>query len=334
MRNEGTFAPFVPRTAMKVILGLSVSLLLAVGIRSGRLHAANGDVLSVSTVLQGKGITDITHDTSGNPAGGSFWAASSVKLYHLSLDLGTELTNIDNPHGPGSFPNFILTWGIAYRASTDTLFVLAEEAGQWKIKEVQTNGTEVVAGAFTIQPPPQFVATAALRGLAYDSAQNELWYLDINNDKVIRTDLNGNATEVLSLPGDSPAETTLRGNGLAFDGSGAPVVYVSYGDVFQEDPSRIIQLTTTGVDTGVEVPLTLEDPLGFQTYQLGQQRRVALVLADGRIAEIEQVIPDPVPPSQLVCTLNATNQVELSWKNQRALPRDPSFEEWRPLRHD
>jgi hypothetical protein len=309
----------------KWVLGVSLALLLSYQGRGGSLWAANGDVLSVSTLLEGVDITDITLDTSGNPPEGSFWVAGKQNdnIYQVSLDLNTLLNTISNPHGAGQFPDFVLTWGIAYRASSDTLFVLASDGPDFKVKEVTTGGTEVGAPGFTIQPPAPFATTLAARSLSYDTVTQELWYLDEFNDNLVRTGFDGISTAVLSLPGDNPAETTLRGDGVAFELDGVqPRIYVSYGDVFQQDPSRILQLKDDGEATGIEVPLSVAGPVGFQTYQIGQQLRLAVVLNDGRMAEIERVVPDPIPPSQLQCSLTGTNQVKLTWTNHGAIDGD------------
>jgi len=287
--------------------------------------AENGDVLSISEVLSGKEITDITFDLSANPIGGSFWAVGRLtgKIYHLSADLSTLLGEITNPHGIGSIPNFILTWGVAYRATTSTLFVLAQDGGTWRVKEVRTSdGTEVTEGAFTITP--ENPSTATLRGLKYDTLERQFWYLDTNNDKVYRVDSTGVPTLSFSLPGDEPPECLLRGEGLSYEIEEVaplqyePRIYVAYGDIFRQQPSRIIQMKTTGETTGMEVPLTdlnLSGLMGFQTYRLGLQRRIAVVSTTGKIAEIEHVITTPPPPSSLHCALTLTNQVALAWQN-------------------
>ena len=319
MRDKGVSAPSALHDKRATfVLGLSLSLLYLFAASTERLRAENGDVLSVSTLLEGVDITDITLDTSGSPPEGSFWVTGKQNdtIYQVSLDLNTLLNTINNPHGTGQFPDFVLTWGIAYRASSDTLFVLASDGPDFKVKEITTTGTEVGAPGFTIQPPAPFAATTVARGLSYDSVLDEFWYLDEFNDKVIRTDMAGVPTATLSLPGDNPTETILRGAGVAFELEGEqPRIYVSYGDVFQQDPSRILQLKDDGEVTGVEVPLTVAEPLGFQPYQIGQQLRLAVVLQDGKIAKIERIVPDPIPPSQLKCTLTVTNQVELAWEN-------------------
>lgn len=294
-------------------------------------EAANGDVVGVSNVIGGMEVSDLTLDVSNTPPGGSFWAVGRLtgKLYHLSLDLTTQIAAIDNPHGIGSLPNFILSYGIAYRPITKSLFVLAQDGGAWKVREVGTNGTEVPAGAFTITPPNP--STAALRGLTFDSLSNRLWYLDANNDVVVSTDFQGNAVEVWPLPGDEPPEMTLLGDGLCFrledDGLGSfnRMLYVAYGDIFSPVATRLIQINAaTGASTGVEIPLRLEGlgaPLGFQVYQAGlNQRRVAVATSTGKIAQVEQVLPSPIPPSQVRCSLTLTNQVLVEWENHGTDP--------------
>jgi hypothetical protein len=98
-----------------------------------------------------------------------------------------------------------------------------------------------------------------------------------------------------------------------------PRLYVAYGDIFKRSPSRILQLTTdTGNVTGIEVPLgkiNSPDLRGFQTFRAGVQRRVAVVTGDGKVVQVEQVIPQPIPPSLLECRVTRSNKVELEWLN-------------------
>ncbi|MBI4604351.1 MAG: hypothetical protein HY721_20520, partial [Planctomycetes bacterium] len=317
---------------------------LAAIIPSAALEAANGDVLSVSNVLSGKELTGIALDSAGPPAGGSFWVSTKVtgKLHHVSLDLTTALGEIDNPHGVGTFIKPVLTWGVAYRPLTRTIFVLAQDGPAWKVKEVRpADGAEVVEGAFTVVPPDP--ATATLRGLAYDSIQRALWCIDSNNDKVIQMDFAGQPTKVCPLPGDVPPETTIRGDGISFElfevapNVYEPRLYVTYGDIFRRDPSRLVQLTDQCVPTGIEVPLgkVPGTPFAVQTYRLGtQQRRVAVTTLEGKIGQVEQVVPQPVPPSGLTCALTLSNKVSLSWANHGTGPDGAYQGEIQVLRND
>ena len=309
-----------PHRALSMVpTGVLCVLLAATGV-----EAENGDVLAISNLLSGTPLSDIAFDQK-NPVGGSLWALGerSGKIYNLSLDLSTKLGEINNPHGTGVFPNFILSRGIAYRPNTNTLHVLAQASGVWKVREVQTNGSEVVDGAITITPPTD-AADAALRGLAFDNLSQKFWYVDANNDKLVRMSLSGTAEIVLDLPGDVPPETDIRGEGVGFEleqitvGVFEPRIYVAYGDIFRSNPSRILQLTETGAVTGVEVPLTevpVPDLRGFRTFRVGAQRRVAMVTGQGKMVLVEQVVPKPVPPSLLQCTVTLTNKVDLSWQN-------------------
>ena len=307
------------RRALPFPVGSLCVLLAATG-----LQAENGDVLAISNLLSGTPLSDITYDQK-NPVGGSLWALGerSGKIYNVSLDLSTKLGEINNPHGTGSFPNFILSRGIAYRPNTNTLHILAQESGVWKVREVRTTGTEVVDGAITITPPTD-PADAALRGLAYDNLTQKFWYVDAANDKVVRMSLSGASEIILDLPGDVPPETDIRGEGVGFEleqitlGVFEPRVYVTYGDIFRSNPSRILQLTETGAVTGVEVQLTeipVPDLRGFRTFRVGAQRRVAVVTGQGKMVLVEQVVPKPVPPSLLQCSVTLTNKVSLSWQN-------------------
>jgi hypothetical protein len=318
-------APSSPRAvARRRPSRIAPCLCLAALAVAGAARGDNGDIAGVSSVLSGKTLADITFD-SRNPVGGSFWVAGEItgKLHQLSLDLTTVLQEVTNPHGTGSFPNFILTHGIAFRATTNSLFILAEVQGAWRVREVRPDGTEITAGAFTITPPDP--ATAALRGLAFDTLERKLWCLDAANDILILTDLSGAAVRVLNLPGDQPPETIIRGEGLSFEleevtpGVFEPRLYVACGDIFRKNPSRILQLTPdTGSVTGIEVPLgkiNSPDLRGFQTFRAGPQRRVAVVTGNGQVVQVEQVIPQPVPPSLLECRLSRSNKVELQWQN-------------------
>lgn len=309
------------------LLGWALALALTVWFQS--LSAASGDVLGVSNALLGKDLSAITLDTSSSPPGGSFWALDKTKgkIYHLTLDLNTVLGEIQNPHGTGQFPNPILSWGIAYRPLTRTLFVLAKNGSNWKVREVQTDGVELPSGAFTITVPDFPVGD--LRSLSYDSVAREFWYLDGYNDRLVRTGLNGIATRVCPLVGDVPLETTIRGDGACFDlteiapGVFEQRVFVAYGDIFAKNPSRIIQMNDSCEETGIEIPLgklTLPGiPQGFQTFRAGAQRRLAIVMSTGKIAQLELSVPQTVPPSQIQCSLTLTNKVLLSWVNHGSL---------------
>jgi hypothetical protein len=297
---------------------LALAALLAA---PGRLPAANGDVVGISNVLAGREITGITFDQTSN----SFWAAGRLtgKLYQVRLDLSAIDREIDNPHGVGVIPNFILTWGLTYRPLTRTLFILAQEGTSYRIREVRTaDGVEVPEGAFTVVPPdPQ---TSTLRGIAYDTIARAFWYIDSNNDVIVQTDLSGQVLGTRHLPGDDPRETTLRGEGISFElfevapNAYEPRLYLTYGDIFRKNPSRILQINPeTGASTGIEVPLgSVPGTISaIQGFRVGPQRRFAVATLEGRIAQVEQVLPQPVPPSDLKCTLTLGNKVDLQWNN-------------------
>lgn len=326
MRRHDLHHPARQRSRALVLAGC----LAVLGVFSSG-WGANGDVITVSSILSGKDLSAITLDTSSTPIpGGSFWVLTrgTAQIFRLSLDMATIHAEIPNPHGAGVFPNPILSVGLAYRPLTRTLFVLAKDGPNWKVRETKTTndgtGFEVPGGAFTLTLPDNLPGD--LRGLSYDTIAREFWYLDGYNDRLIRTGTDGIATKVCPLPGDMPTETTIRGDGICFDlaesspGVFEQRVYVAFGDIFRKNPSRILQLSEACTESGIEVPLGKLSgiagvPQGIQTFRVGAQRRMAVTLSTGRIAQIEMSIPAIIPPSQVKCSLTLTNKVSLSWLN-------------------
>jgi hypothetical protein len=313
---------------------LVVLAILAGPAASSRLGAENGDLLSISGALAGKEVVDITLDSTD----GTFWvlgangsSTASHRIYRLSADLQNLLGFVENPHPTGTIAGNNLTTnrGIAYRPASQSLFVLSSVgprgSQQFQIKEITKEGVEKPAGAFSIVAP---LVGASLYGLAYDTVAQQLWMLDIQNDQLIRSTLAGEVTRSLRLPGKRSPETLIKGQGLAFDVEGVnPRLYVAYGDLFHLGPSKIIQLSTegklsgeeqVGMRTGIEVPLDAvpsPDRRGFHVYRQGALRRIALLGGVDKVYQLEQVLPNPIPPSELVCRLTLTNQVHLSWRN-------------------
>ena len=318
----GKSRPLAHRSRPRSTARLCILLALT-GLLPQVAAAKNGDVLKISRVLESVDPSDLAFAGTGDEVGGSLWASTllSGRLYRLNLALDEILTTIDNPHRPEPFPIVVRSWGIAYRPSSGTLFVLAERKPEWRVKEVKPDGTEIVESAFVIQPPDP--ATSRLRGLTFDPESGELWYLDTSNDLCVRSDLSGQATVMLNLPGDDPPRTVIRGEGLGyFEGIAPemsdPTLYVAYGDIFKHAPSRLLQLTLDGVETGVDLPLTGmpgESFYGFEIYRMGPQIHVAQTTTAGTIIKLEHTLPDPVPPSRLSCRLTSSNHVDLSWVN-------------------
>jgi hypothetical protein len=293
-------------------------------------EAGNGDILQVSKLLAGNTLSDLTYDDSATSSGGSFWVLGEQSgfIYHVSSDLRGLQSRISNPHGPAVFPIPILSVGIAYRKTSDTLFVLAQGPGTWEIKEVSTTvGSEVLS--FPVVPPN--AATAILHGLTYDAGSDSLWSIDSNNDTLLKVSLAqplGAITATLPLPGsESSTGSNLRGEGLCFDAAaGGPGLYVTHGDIFTRGPSRIVQLQLSGECTGVEVPIGLIDVerfTGVQSVSNGQRSRMILIggsqNSPDSLYEIEQVVPEVAPPSHLTCSLTLNGRVRLTWDNNGTL---------------
>jgi hypothetical protein len=302
------------------------------------LDGANGDVLSISTALKGKSVVALTkgRDSTFFVLGSSGVTADAHRIYHLGTDLQQLLDTVENPHPPGSIPGNDLTLnrGIAFHSLNRTLFVLASvgprEAQSYQVKEVQPVPAPGFLGlSFTVVPPD---ANANLFGLAFDVLKREFWTFDIENDKLIRFDLAGQIKHVFDLPGRTHSAAEIRGQGISYDleivGQEAlPLIYTTYGDVFRREASKVIQLRGEGVPqdngfvgvrTGIEIPLDaipVGDLRGIYLNRFGVQRRLLVLAASGEIYQLEQVISDPIPPSELVCNLTINNQVRLSWRN-------------------
>ena len=293
-------------------------------------EASNGDILQVSSLLAGNTLSDLAHDDSATSSGGSFWVLGEQSgfIYHVSPDLRSLQSRISNPHGPAIFPVPILSVGIAYRKTTNTLFVLAQGPGTWEVKEVSTTvGSELLS--FPVVPSNS--ATAILHGLTYDAGSDSLWTLDTSNDTLVQVSLAqplGTITATLPLPGsEASTGSSLRGAGLCFDAAGGGSrLYVTYGDIFTRGPSRIVELKLDGECTGIEVPIGLVDAervTGVQSVSVGQRSRMILIGGDqnspDRLYEIEQVKPDVAPPSHLSCTLTLNGRVDLKWDSNGTL---------------
>src|SRR5262249_12513768 len=132
----GSFSPSVRRLLAAFVV-TSAGFLGFPAVFSGIASAANGDVLSVSSVLFWTDLSDIALDSGPVPNGGTFWVLGRLngKIYHLSADLTKKLGELTNPHGTGTQVKPILSWGIAYRASTKSVFVVAQDGPTWKVRE-------------------------------------------------------------------------------------------------------------------------------------------------------------------------------------------------------
>ncbi len=304
-----------------ILVAILVPMLVAVQ----PVVAANGSLLWTHTTLSGKRITGICLDTTD----GTFWALGETtgKVTHLDANFA-KIGEINHPHGTGSFPNLILSRGIAFRPSTSTLLVLAKDGPSYKVKEVDRAGSEVPGGSFTIDP--NGLTNLNLSGLALDPIGNQVWVVDDGNDLVLRFTLGGGATLApsgqFSFPDDAPPETILRGNGISFARVGAtPFLYLAYGDISTLAPSRIIELRMDGVPTGVQVPLVNippEEPdcpvreIGaIQVGPAGGKNAAVVVGKLGVLHVVEMVRPNPVPPSFFMARLTFDNKVILTWRN-------------------
>src|SRR5262249_52670075 len=103
------------------------------GLMPAALVADNGDLLATSSALQGKQIPALCAD-----ADGTFWALGETtgKIYPLDATL-QKIGEIPNPHGAGSIIDLVLSRGIAFRAASGTLLVMAQKQDSTaSVKEV------------------------------------------------------------------------------------------------------------------------------------------------------------------------------------------------------
>ena len=312
------------------------ALLITLCLAADRTEASNGDLLGVSDTLDSanRALIDIAEDSRD----GTFWIlganGSSVEnhlIYHLSRDLTSVLATVENPHPSGSIAesNMSLNRGIAFHDPTGNLFILSltglRGEQRYEVKAVDENGN--TNSAFNFPIDLQDEEGASLFGLSFDIVSGQFWTLDVNRDLVLRIGFDGNINRSFLLPGKNSDETLIRGQGLSFD-SEALVLYVSYGSILDQGASKILQLTTEGVllddrlsahRTGIEIPLSQvpeTDLRGITSYLVGAgQNRFAVIGGSGRIYQLEQVIPEVIPPNQISCSLTVTSQVVLNWVN-------------------
>ncbi len=318
------FAPCVCRSPSRAYL-LAIAIAAATAYFPRTAVAENGDVLRISELLVSAGPSDLTF--APDAGSGTVWVSTRLdgKIYGIDSQLAELTATIDNPHGTGVIPDFILTYGIAYRESSETLFVLAQDGPQWFVRELGTDGTEVEDGSFELIPPDP--DSSRLRGLTYDGASQALWTLDIANDLVVRFDMTGTITRTLLVPGDDPAAADVRGDGVAYSAVPTPEggltsrLYVAHGDLFRSGPGQLIQIHLNGTESGVHLPL-LDVPGviagGFTVFRQGMRLRAMVLTGAGEIVEVEHTLPEIAAPAWLTCTLTPSNQVSLEWKNRGA----------------
>ncbi len=306
----------------KRLLGGGFGFLLVV--MAGNVYSANGDLILTSTSLHGTEITGLCSAPDG-----TFWAVGETSdlIYQLNSNL-QKTREIPNPHDVGTFPNLILSRGIALRPGaepgTETLLILAKNGTTFQVKEVGTNGIENPAGAFDINTST--LPGANLYGLTFDKIKEELLMIDDNNDLVIRSNLSGTPLSQFSFPEDTPPEKILKGKGICFQQEGiTPYIYITHGDIFTLAPKWILELTTNGYYLGYQIPLgnvppdvpgSFVEKIGPLTMGVVGGKNAAVVAGKGGdLHALERIRPDPLPPSFFQASLTLEGDVILTWKN-------------------
>ncbi len=304
---------------------LLVWAVILASIPGSALDAANGDLLDVMSELSNEDLVDICAAPDG-----TYWVASRSKgkIFHLDNSLARiDADEIASPFGAFDlFNNPVLTRGLAYRAVTDSLLVLALNSpvgvrGTFLLREVKLDGTPVGAAVPVVSPRN---GTADLHGLSWDPLADLVWYLDAENDLVVRSNLNGQAITSFSLPGDVPTETTLFGNALDFElhpNGATGFVHVAYGDILTLGPDRIERLSLPGLSTGISIPFPEEIGTQIFGFALGESQGNDVVVVLGSdsggsmVYLIDREVKLPAPPSELRCAVDIDGDVQLTWRN-------------------
>jgi len=277
------------------------------------LFAVPGEVIDTGT-YPGLILSDLAPAPDG-----TLWAVGRTdgKVYHLSGEL--ELIPADtlsHPFGPASpLPPFQpVCRGVAVIPQSNSLAILNSSTSQ--IQQLSLADGTPLGDPVTLQAP----AGSLLTSLSYDADRGVLWCVDSEGDRVLAFDpQSGELKKTFGFPGDGPPETYLYGTGVAYGISDTtPVLYLLWGDIFQED-ARTVKLLSP--ETGDPDPFTLD----LNAVGAGQVRSVAylngtlalLLWEEGAstVVTIDATRPTPLPPSDLTCQAQENGDVQLTWVN-------------------
>jgi hypothetical protein len=308
---------------------------------AGPAHASNGDVVSIGLGIHQDSSPELA-DVDSDPSDGSHWAVGAHggaerhhQIYHVAAN-GDLLGTFSNPHPAGAIPSNDLTLnrGIAVHVAFARIYVLSNvgdrDNRRYEVRVITRDGAEFVPGMFPLAPEE---SQRDLRGLTYNSLENNFLSRDARNGEIVKISLGGDVTTWFTIPGDSNEQAVIRGSGLTFDNE-VQRLYVTWGDILSPGPTKIIEMSPDGelIDgtqygrrTGIEIPLRnvpYTDIRGIAAYREVVQvdpvvvERRMLVLAQGCLLyHLEQTVGEVVPPTQLHCNLDASNHVLLSWQN-------------------
>ena len=184
-------------------------------------------------------------------------------------------------------------------------------------------GTTITLDADAINGlPPGTGSEISPSGLTFDTLAGTLWYRDTVQDTLVNIDTLGSLVGTpLQLPGNLPSS----GEGLYYNENlGQPYLSLPYGDVFEYQATRTIQIDiATGQLTGIEIgfsELYALDP-NFAPRAIthtADAAGVTYVCSDTTVYKVSGTASGVVAPSFFNCSSNLDGTVELSWTNHAA----------------
>jgi len=279
-------------------------------------------------------------DVDSDPSDGSHWvlgAHGGAERHHRIYHIGTSgelIGTIPNPHPTGAIPSNDLTLnrGIAVHTAFRRLYILSNigdrQNRRYEVQAVTRDGSR--AGGFALPPED---SGRDLHGLTYNSLENNFLSRDLRSGEIVKINLAGEVTTWFTIPGEHNEQAVIRGTGLTFDNE-VQALYITWGDVLSPGPTKIVELLPDGERigdiqfgrrTGIEMSLQHVphiDVRGISAYREIVQNAPPviegrmLVLAERCLLyHLEQTVGEVVPPTELGCTLDPSNHVLLSWKN-------------------
>ncbi|MEE8141752.1 MAG: hypothetical protein V3T77_01500, partial [Planctomycetota bacterium] len=305
---------------MKSHARISVWILILLGIgTSGIAWGANGDIIACIPHCSAGGLSgavDIAYDTSDN----SLWVLDSgggtVCHYGLSA-LPPEISligSISHSVGPAAPPFFTpQVTGVAFNSNSNTIYVMRNDFFSQEIHHMDKTGLPIGAPV-TLIPPD--VDTNPV-GLSFDPVTGNLWYRDIQNQKLVECDpATGTTVSTIVIPGE-----IVFGTGVHFlNDGGTDYLEITYGDVLDFRPVRVIRLDLSGNVIGKEVNLTqlpanaqglVRPPVGEVIYVSTNDT------ADDEddICKVDATCPLVLPPSFFEARNNADGSISFAWLN-------------------
>lgn len=279
----------------------------------GTAWGANGDIDFQLTHTCGTAAIDMCYDTTDDSLFVMDEFSGEICHYGLSAlppDI-VFIASFTHPSGAASgFPPSPRMGGIAYDSVADTLFLLQLTPS---IEIQQTDKTGVaIGGPIAVET----LADGSPRGLTYDSVTGHLWYLDVNNETLVRIDpATGLIQSTVAVPSNVPNES-LFGAGLDFVLDGGSFMEITFGETLSFALDRSIRLDlSTGLRVGTEVDLTQipEEVRGYVRAPAGTP--IIYACTGTELYKIDAIQPALAPATNLTCFSELNGSVNLNWIN-------------------